>query len=94
MLAANTAVVILLLSSGLSSGEAFSLILNITGGIGGALLTFILPCAMYVRCHEKSDRFYCISYTIIVLAFIFMLLVMAGIVADEIDPVNMDDDEP
>jgi hypothetical protein len=39
MLVGITALVLLLLGLGLASGEAFSLILNITGGVGGALLT-------------------------------------------------------
>jgi ABC-type nickel/cobalt efflux system permease component RcnA len=35
LLVGTTAIVLLLLSLGLSSGSAFNLILNITGGIGG-----------------------------------------------------------
>ncbi|KAJ1396426.1 transmembrane amino acid transporter protein-domain-containing protein, partial [Ochromonadaceae sp. CCMP2298] len=49
LLAAVTAVVILLLSLGLASGVAFSLILNITGGVGGSLATLIMPAAIYLK---------------------------------------------
>ena len=38
MLVGITALVLLLLGLGLASGDAFSLILNITGGVGGTLL--------------------------------------------------------
>jgi amino acid permease len=41
LLSASTCVVIFLLAAGLSAGEAFSLILNITGGVGCKSLTTI-----------------------------------------------------
>jgi len=41
LLSASTCVVIFLLAAGLSAGEAFSLILNITGGVGCKFLTTI-----------------------------------------------------
>ena len=40
----TTGTVLLLLSQGLASGQAFSLILNITGGTAGSFATFILVC--------------------------------------------------
>ena len=38
MLVGITALVLLLLGLGLASGDAFSLILNITGGVGGIIV--------------------------------------------------------
>jgi hypothetical protein len=49
LIAGTTAFVLMLLSLGLASGQAFSLILNVTGGIGGSLATFILPSAIYLK---------------------------------------------
>ena len=85
LLAANTAMTVLLLGTGLSSGEAFSLILDITGGVGGTLLAFILPCAMYIYSHEFNDKLYTISWVIFVLAFFLMAAVLWGIVSDQLD---------
>lgn len=42
LLTGITAIVLLLLSLGLASGEAFSLILNLTGGIGGKSLDMLI----------------------------------------------------
>lgn len=49
LIAGTTAVVLMLLSFGLASGQAFALILNITGGLGGSLATFMLPAAIYLK---------------------------------------------
>lgn len=34
---------------GMDSGEAFSSVLNFTGGLGGSLVSFVLPAAIYLR---------------------------------------------
>lgn len=49
LLAFVTGIVLALLAAGLGSGEAFSLVLNLTGGIGGSLATLILPAAIYLK---------------------------------------------
>jgi len=49
LIAGTTAFVLMMLGLGLASGDAFALILNITGGIGGSLATFILPSAIYLK---------------------------------------------
>eukprot|EP01038_Epipyxis_sp_PR26KG_P006093 gene6093-8396_t len=56
LLAAITTVVLLLLGLGLASGVAFSLILDITGGIGGSLATLILPAAIYLKLMPENNR--------------------------------------
>lgn len=43
---------LLLRSTGLSSGVAFSVVVNITGGIGGTLTSFIIPTAIYLQLTE------------------------------------------
>jgi len=54
LMVATTAFVLMMLSLGLASGPAFALILNVTGGIGGSLATFILPAAIYLKLMPKS----------------------------------------
>jgi hypothetical protein len=49
LVALITFVVIVLQSSGLSSGSAFSLVLDLTGGVAGSLTSFILPAAIYLK---------------------------------------------
>jgi amino acid permease len=49
LVALITFVVIMLQSSGLSSGSAFSLVLDLTGGVAGSLTSFILPAAIYLK---------------------------------------------
>eukprot|EP00597_Dinobryon_sp_UTEXLB2267_P006404 CAMPEP_0170081818 /NCGR_PEP_ID=MMETSP0019_2-20121128/17587_1 /TAXON_ID=98059 /ORGANISM="Dinobryon sp., Strain UTEXLB2267" /LENGTH=453 /DNA_ID=CAMNT_0010296431 /DNA_START=97 /DNA_END=1459 /DNA_ORIENTATION=- len=59
MLVGITALVLMLLGLGLASGEAFSLILNITGGIGGSLATLIIPAVLYLKVlGRESPWFY------------------------------------
>ena len=84
LLAFQTGFVILLLAIGFSSGAAFSLILNITGGIGGTLATFMLPAAMYMKLHDKGDSLYTISLVVMVVAFILFVGIMSGIVLDSL----------
>ena len=90
LLSCNTAITIMLLGTGLSSGKAFSLILDITGGVGGTLLAFILPSAMYINSHKVNDKLYNISGIIFVLSFFLMGAVLWGIVVDQLDPSNDD----
>jgi hypothetical protein len=73
---------IILLSVGFSSGAAFSLILNVTGGVGGTLATFVLPASMYLKVFAEDDPnawLWTISKVIIVLALIIMVGVLAGV---------------
>ena len=87
----NTGFVIFMLAVGFSSGAAFSLILNITGGIGGTLATFGLPAAMYLKTHDKTDNFYGASYFILVGGFIMMIGIFYGIVDDQLS-INSNSD--
>lgn len=49
LVALVTFIVIMLQSSGLSSGSAFSLVLDLTGGVAGSLTSFILPAAIFLK---------------------------------------------
>ena len=49
LLAFFSFVVFLLDAAGLGSGDAFSTILNFTGGLGGSVISFVLPAAMFLR---------------------------------------------
>jgi solute carrier family 38 (sodium-coupled neutral amino acid transporter), member 11 len=51
----TTLAALMLTRYGLSSGQAFSVILNITGGVGGSLSTFILPAAIYLKIVPPSS---------------------------------------
>jgi hypothetical protein len=52
-----TAIVVMLQALGLSSGEAFSLVLDLTGGVAGSLTSFILPAAIYVQLKPNDGSF-------------------------------------
>lgn len=47
-------VVFLLYSSGLTSGNAFSLILDFTGGLAASMTSFTLPGAFYLKLMPRT----------------------------------------
>eukprot|EP00599_Poterioochromonas_sp_BG-1_P016656 CAMPEP_0173157844 /NCGR_PEP_ID=MMETSP1105-20130129/15907_1 /TAXON_ID=2985 /ORGANISM="Ochromonas sp., Strain BG-1" /LENGTH=454 /DNA_ID=CAMNT_0014075467 /DNA_START=84 /DNA_END=1448 /DNA_ORIENTATION=+ len=67
LLVVVTSIVLGLLALGLASGEAFSLILDLTGGIGGSLATLILPAAIYLKVMPKDADLY--KHAMALLAF-------------------------
>ena len=64
-----------------------------TGGVGGGLLTFIIPCTMYLKAHDKTDYLYNTSIWVCIISVILMVAVMTGVVFDQMDPVTEDDEE-
>ena len=84
LLAFQTGFVIFLLGIGLSSGEAFSLILNITGAIGGAVATFGFPALMYIKSHNNSDYLYNTSYFILVVGMLLTAGIFVAIIIDQL----------
>ena len=44
-----TAFILIMLSQGLAAGEAFTLTLDLTGGVGGSFTGFIMPSAIYLK---------------------------------------------
>jgi len=71
-----TAVVVGLLAAGIESGEGFGIILNITGGIGGSLATFMIPAAIYMKVAKKTYWLYKLAAAVFSVGFIFMIVVL------------------
>jgi hypothetical protein len=82
LLAAVTAIVILLLSVGLASGAAFSLILNLTGGIGGSLATLIMPGAIYLKVMPSDSAMYWHARGLCVLGVAVMFAVVIATILE------------
>eukprot|EP00640_Fibrocapsa_japonica_P001855 CAMPEP_0113944880 /NCGR_PEP_ID=MMETSP1339-20121228/37509_1 /TAXON_ID=94617 /ORGANISM="Fibrocapsa japonica" /LENGTH=442 /DNA_ID=CAMNT_0000950223 /DNA_START=17 /DNA_END=1342 /DNA_ORIENTATION=- /assembly_acc=CAM_ASM_000762 len=56
LLGFTTFVVVQLYDSGLSEGEAFSYILDISGGLTGSYVGFILPAAAYLKVEQNNPK--------------------------------------
>eukprot|EP01036_Dinobryon_divergens_P028613 gene28613-37589_t len=82
MLVGITALVLLLLGLGLASGDAFSLILNITGGVGGSLATLILPAAIYLKVMETDSPLYKPAIGLLVFGIFIMVAVVVNTILD------------
>lgn len=50
-----TLTVIVFIEVGFSSGRAFAVILTLTGGVAGSLLSFILPGAIYMKLMPRDS---------------------------------------
>lgn len=77
LLAITTGVVIILRSYGLASGSAFSLILNITGGIGGSLSAIILPAAIFLKVMPRDTYMYQVAKIVLAFGILVMVAVLA-----------------
>lgn len=66
-------------ASGISQGVAFGVILDITGGIGGSLISFILPGLFYIKLKEKNAPLYkhCVSMIILGVFVLFFVPTMS-----------------
>jgi amino acid permease len=53
-----TAVVLMLNYIGISSGNAFGLILDFSGGLAGSITSFIMPAAFYLRLQPTTAYLY------------------------------------
>ena len=54
LLAICTMVVLIIRDAGLTKGEAFSAVLDITGSIGGAMLSFTFPALMFLKVKDPT----------------------------------------
>jgi len=79
LLAFTTAFILTMLSYGLSAGAAFSLTLNVTGGIGGSITGFIMPSAIYMKLMPADSQYRHHAKLLFALGWVCMALVMAGI---------------
>ncbi len=68
--------VLLILYCNIGNGEAFSLILNITGGIGGGLEAFILPASIYLKLMPSDSPLHKPAICLLVFGFLIMLSVL------------------
>jgi len=74
----STALVIILLGLGLESGVAFSLLLNITGGIGGSMEMLIIPAAIYLQVMPVDSELYMHARVLFVFGFVVMIAVVTS----------------
>jgi hypothetical protein len=50
--------VLLLFAAGLSSGNAFGLILDFSGGLAGSITSFVMPAAFYCKLMPREAPLY------------------------------------
>ena len=80
-----TVIVLLLRATGMASGTAFSLVLDLTGGIAGSLTSFILPTAIYLKiipddgswAYKEAQFIYYLGYVIMVAVVAFSIMSVA-----------------
>lgn len=75
ILAAVTAATLLLYSAGLTSGAAFSLVLNLAGGIAGSLTSFALPAAFYLANMPPSGSLYSVCWVMLLVGLALVVIV-------------------
>ena len=75
ILAAVTAATLLLYSAGLTSGAAFSLVLNLAGGIAGSLTSFALPAAFYLSNMPPSGSLYGLCWLMLLVGLALVVIV-------------------
>lgn len=71
-------VVIVLLATGYSSGEAFSLILDFSGGIAGGFISFLLPGIIYLKLMPPDSQYYTAAKCIIAFGVSVTVSVITG----------------
>jgi sodium-coupled neutral amino acid transporter 11 len=62
--------------AGFGSGVAFSLVLNITGGVAGSLTSFILPAAIFLQVCNDDHPLYYWSFIVGILGIALMIVVI------------------
>ena len=83
------------IASGASNGHIFAALLNITGGIGGSTLGFILPGILYLYVFPKEERsFHYTAYATVIFGIVVMIIVIAVIIAQPFLPILTDDTGP
>jgi sodium-coupled neutral amino acid transporter 11 len=71
---------LLLRACGFASGTAFTLILNITGGVGGSLSAIILPAAMYVKIMPKDAAYRNVAIGLVIFGIVVMIAVLVEVI--------------
>ena len=75
-----------MIKAGLTSGDAFDLTLNITGGVAGSIVGFIMPSAIYLKVMPEDAKYRTHSKVLFCAGWLFMALVIAGIVLSRKGP--------
>eukprot|EP01034_Spumella_vulgaris_P024501 gene24501-30854_t len=77
----------------MASGVAFSLILNITGGIGGSLANFIIPGAVYIKLMPKNSDLYKPAIAIVCLGIYVMISVVTMTIISVVQRRKVEEEE-
>ena len=78
LLIAALVVVEALLATGYSSGEAFSLILDFSGGIAGCFIAFLMPGMVYLKLMPSDAKYHTAAKCIIVFGVCITVSVVTG----------------
>ena len=85
MVVTLTSIVILLRATGMASGDAFSVVLNLTGGISGSFTSFILPTMIYLKMFPNDGSWKYLEAQIIYYSgYVIMLLVVVSTIVDQL----------
>ena len=79
LLAAPTALIFWGAARGMDSGAAFSVVLNISGGLGGSVVSFVLPAALYLKQRPEIGGRPALAFAV--------LMLLAGLVVSVYVPV-------
>ena len=80
LLAVFVLLVISLLLTGLSGGEAFSLVVALSGGVAGSISSFILPAGIYLELMPEGAKYYQVSKCLFYFGWVVMVAVLTGTV--------------
>jgi amino acid permease len=75
LLAIPTLVMLMLRYAGFSSGEAFSFVLDFSGGLAGSLTSFVFPAAFYLKLNDKMSEYYYHCVVMLVFGSIFTVVI-------------------
>lgn len=68
--------------AGFTSGAAFSLVLNISGGLAGSLVSFVLPGALYVAKMPCSAPYYLPCLVMLLGGAVLVVLIPYSVLTD------------
>ena len=70
--------VLSLLATGMASGDVFSLILNLTGGVAGTNISFVLPAGIYLTVMPADSQYYTHAKAVLLWGLGLPILVLSG----------------
>lgn len=75
LIAVPTGFVLMLEYIGISSGNAFGLILDFSGGLAGSITSFIMPAAFYLRFQPRTAYLYWPCVVMLILGIVIAIMV-------------------